>query len=149
MSVVLGQRAAPGVAVQGVLGVDEVAVVRDEVLRVRTVGLLVAREDENEIPRRDEPRGLQAEKGRREEGDGVLVVKCAAPVEVPVLLDERERVALPVFGLRRDDVHVTEEGDRLLARGTPARVAAVADDERRGLAVPAGRGRPTPGSPRP
>jgi hypothetical protein len=109
-----GDGLAPAAFIQGVLGVDETALVLEEPLDAveRTAAFLVGGERNDEVAVRLEPFALEAnEIGDPDRGLG-LIVACAAAVEVAVLLDEGERVHAPVFALRLDDVRVGEQQER-------------------------------------
>ena len=107
-----------------------VAMLGGQVRRREHAGLFVAAERDDQVARRHEALALQAQERGRESGDALLVVERAAAEEVAVLLDQRERIALPFLRLRGDDVHVGEQQDRFAA----ATVAAIAHDQRGGLA---------------
>ena len=114
------QDPAAGIRVDGELGVLDPRVRRDAPGRVH-VRLFIADEGEDELTRGLQLRRLEAQDRRHERNDACLVVRGAASVEVAVLLDELERIALPLFGTRIDDVHVCGEqnGPALLASGYP------------------------------
>ena len=64
------------------------------------------------------------EQGRDPSRHAVLHVERSAPVEVAVLLDERERVPRPVRALRGNDIEVPDQ-----QHGAPSPATSVANDE--------------------
>ncbi len=56
--------------------------------------------------------GAKAQDRGHQRSDARLVVRGAATVENAILLEQRERIALPVFRTRIDDVHVRRKQDR-------------------------------------
>jgi hypothetical protein len=122
------ERAAAGVGVQRELDVAEpVAMVREQLRRRRARGLLIAREPKDDVARRLKIRGAQMQKRRRDQRDARFVVGRAAAEEEPVVLDQRERIALPLLAPRGHDVHVREQQH---GRATRA-VAAISHGEPR------------------
>ena len=113
--------------IQGEVGVDQGPVVLQQVLgavEFRRDDLLIAGKRDDQVALGPVALLLVAdqviEKNRRHR----LVVEGATGVEVAVLLDQLERVALPILAPGLDHIEVAEQKDRLFRAG-----AAVARDE--------------------
>src|SRR5947209_190560 len=119
---------APAAAlVDAELGVQEVAVVRDEPGRaVEVAALLVRRQRDDDVAVWAEALLLVAYEVGDEDRGHRLVVNRAAPVEVAVALRELERIEVgrPVLPLRLDHVEVRQQEDG----PTRARAAQPRDD---------------------
>jgi hypothetical protein len=106
--------------VQGILGVDQLPVIGQEIHHaVGRAPFLVRRQRDHDVAVRDEPLALHADQVGHVDGGFVLVVGGAPAVEESVLLDERERVQVPVGGIGLHHVDVSQEQD-----GPPTRVSA-------------------------
>ena len=103
---VRGERAATSIRVQRIFGIDPVPMAGQQVTRSFTGGFFVTRENDDEVARGDELFLLQTQKQGSQRGQATLHVQRAAPVEKAIGFVERERVALPVFAQRGDDIHV-------------------------------------------
>ena len=130
--------------VHGKGGVDEIALVRSEVLGAveGAIGLLATGQGEFQgvtgpVPLLFEPdQGIDPDRRHR------LVVRRAAAVEIAVLLDQGEWIARPVFAFRLDDIEVSqhEHGLRLgiaarIDRDQPAFLGMVGTRERMQVGV--------------
>src|SRR5580698_1256398 len=115
MAIGLVERAATGIAVQSVGGVNQLAVIVSDVRGGILGRLLIAAEQQDQIPAGHEALGLQAQKDLGNAGDAALDVVGSAAEEIVALLRERKWIALPVFRLGRDHVHVGQCENRLAA----------------------------------
>ena len=110
---VLGEGPAPGVGVERIFGVEQVAPLGRAEPRAIALGLLVAGVEDDDVAGRLEPRLAQLDQRRGGGDHALLVVARPAAVEIAVLFDEGERVFLPLGALGLDHVHVREDQDRL------------------------------------
>ncbi len=117
--------AASAVGVEGEVRVHEVAVLPHQPGDAAARGLLVGRQDHDEVPVGNEALLPVADEHRDQRRDTRLVVAGAAAVVVAVLLLEDERVERPVLLAGLDDVHVRHHQDRL----EPRRPSAVPGDQ--------------------
>jgi hypothetical protein len=95
-------------------------------------GLLVAREQDDDLAARLEALGAQAEQSGGDRGHALFVVHRAAPVEIAVRFAEREGIARPILAARLDHVHMRHEQDRLALRRPRRRPA---QDQGGGLVI--------------
>ncbi len=113
--------------VQRKRGVDQIAMVREEIHDAAEVGrddFLVAGRNEDEVPLGAVAFLPVANEVCDEHRDHRLVVSRATRVEVAVFFDELERVAFPIPALRLHHVEVSEQHDGFFRARAP-----VAGDE--------------------
>src|SRR5215212_5256889 len=107
------ESAAARVGVERELGFRPLAPFGRAELRALALSLLVAGEKEHYVAVGLEPLGAQFHKGDHRRDQPALIVPASAAVEVAVFLDQLERVGRPVARQGFDDVHVSEDEDRL------------------------------------
>jgi hypothetical protein len=103
----------PPIGIERERRIDQIPFLVREVGDAVHLGLFIAREQHDEIPRGFEALALQADEIREQRSRARLVVGRSAPVEVAILFDELEGRHRPVLGQRFDDVEMREHQYRL------------------------------------